>query len=133
MKLSHVFTLSAVYMAVIGLITLVAPNLLTFGAVEASASADVLFALRIPASMALGIAVLNWMTRTAEASVARTAVVTANLVGFSLASVLGIWGSLTGAPKAAWGFVIVNIIIAIGFVVTGSAKDEAQAPSDPGF
>jgi hypothetical protein len=92
---------------------------LTFGAVDASASADILFSLRIPASMALGIAVLDWMSRNAEASVARKAVVTANLAGFTLSAVLGIWGGLSGAPAAVWAFVVVHALFATGFLVTG--------------
>jgi len=131
MKLGLVLTLSAIYMAAIGLITLIAPHALTFGAVDASASADILFSLRISSSMALGIAVLNWMSRNAEASVARKAVVTANLVGFALASILGIWGALGGAPAPAWGFVIVNVLFAIAFLVAGREKEEAPAPAPP--
>jgi hypothetical protein len=119
MKLGVVLTLSAIYMAAIGLITLFAPHVLTFGAVDASASAEILFSLRIPASMALGIAVLNWMSRNAEASVARKAVVTANVTGFALATVLGIWGGLSGAPAAAWAFVVVDALFMTGFLVTG--------------
>lgn len=122
MKLSLVFTLSAVYMAVLGAVSLVSPTVLSFGVVDPSASADLLLMLRMPGSMALGIAVLNWLARNSEASTARQAIVTANIVGFGLAGVLALWGAINGAPTNVFGMAVLNLVFAVGFVVTGREK-----------
>jgi hypothetical protein len=131
MKLGVVLTLSALYMAAIGLITLFAPHVLTLGAVEASAPATVLFSLRIPASMALGIAVINLMTRSAGPSEARNAVTTGNIVGFGLATLLGLWGVFSGAPALAWAFVIVHALFCVGFLLSGRGPDEVPDATPP--
>ena len=122
MKLSLVFTLSAVYMAVLGAVSLISPTTLSFGVVDPSASSNLILMLRMPASMALGIAVLNWLARNSEVSTARQAIVTGNIVGFGLAGILALWGAINGAPTNVFGLAVLNLVFAIGFAVTGRSK-----------
>lgn len=124
MKLSLVFTLSAAYMAAIGVVTLVSPTTMSFGLLDSSASADLLLMLRMPGSMAVGIAVLNWLSRHVEASSARTAVVTANVVGFGIAGLLSLWGTINGAPTNVFGMAVLNLVFAVGFLVAGRPRSK---------
>ena len=121
MKLSLVLTISAVYMALLGVGTLLAPAAMSFGVVDATAMPALLALLRLPASSFFGIAVLNWMARNAEASKARDAIALANTVGFGLAGLLMIWGALSG-PTATWLPAIVSLVLAGAFLWTGRAS-----------
>ncbi len=122
MKLNLVLTISAIYMGLVGLGYLLSPATLSFGVVDASASAVLTAFLRIPASTFLGIAVLNWMARNAEASKARDAIALGNTVGFGLAAVLSVWGALIGSSPIGWVFVVINLLFAVGFFWTGRAS-----------
>lgn len=121
MKLNTVLSISAIYMALVGLGYLVSPAALSLGAVDASASPVLTAFLRIPASTFLGIAVLNWMARNAEASKARDAIALGNTVGFALAAILSVWSVLIGGSPIEWVFVVINLLFAVGFFWTGRA------------
>ncbi|MBI2863266.1 MAG: hypothetical protein HYX94_01725 [Chloroflexi bacterium] len=125
MKLSLVLAISAVFMALIGLGYLLIPATVSFGVVDATASSGLIELLRLQASTFLGIAVLNWVARNAEASKARDSIVLANTVGFALAAILGIWGLFNGLPTVAWVPVIIDLLFAVAFFWTGKASMSA--------
>ena len=127
MKLNTLFSIAAVYMGVVGLGFLLAPEAISLGIVSAGASAALLGYLRIPTGAFLGIAVLNWMARNAEASTARNAILFANTVGFALAGVLGVLSVLSGAPVTALVFAAINLVFAIAFFWTGKGNMAAAA------
>ena len=103
MNLKTVLTVSAIYMALVGLGYLLSPVALSLGAVDASASAALMNYLRLPASTFLGIAVINWMARNSEASKARDAIAFGNTVGFGQAAVLSVWATLAGGSTLHLG------------------------------
>ena len=75
MKLNWLLSISAIYLALIGLLFLIAPDAVLFGTLGAGASAALVAILRVPASTFIGIAVLNWVARDAEPSKALIVVV----------------------------------------------------------
>jgi hypothetical protein len=114
-------------MALIGLGFLFVPAALSLGAVPAGGSDALIGFLRVPASTFIGIAVLDWMARNAEASPARNAIVLANTVGFALAAVLGVWAVHSGGSAVAWVFVVIELLLAAGFFWTGRTSMSAKA------
>ena len=68
MKLKGVLTVSAIYLAVLGIGFMLAPRQIGIDAVPADASPALIAYLRIFGGPILGIAVLNWMARNADAS-----------------------------------------------------------------
>jgi hypothetical protein len=115
MKLNLLLSISAIYLALLGVGFLFAPEALGFGVVPVGAAAALLAYLRTPASAFIGIGVLNWMARDAEPSTARNAIVMANAVGLGLSVVITVWGLLSGAPIITGVFAIINLLLAIGF------------------
>lgn len=66
----------------------------------------------------LGIAVLNWMTRTAEPSTARNAIILANIVGFGCVTLVDVWGVFTGSARSiAKLFLVIHLLLTVAFVV----------------
>ena len=121
MKLSLVLTIASVYLGLVGLGYLISPEFISLGAIDASASDQLKMFARISSSAFLGIAVLNWMARNSDKSNARDAIVMGNTVGFALAAVLGVWMIVQGAPTGAWGFLAINVLVLIGFLMSGRA------------
>jgi hypothetical protein len=81
MKLNVVLTASAIYLAVLGVGFMFAPQQIGIGAVPADASPALIAYLRLFGGPCLGIAALNWLSRNAEPSTARDAIVLANIIG----------------------------------------------------
>ena len=126
MKLNVLLTISAVYLALVGLGFLFAPTAIMFGTVEAGASAALIANLRGPASTFIAIAVMNWVARNAEASTARNAIVLANTVGFGLAGILDVLAVVSGAPAIELIPAIINLLIAAAFFWIGRANMSAK-------
>lgn len=116
MKLNVLLGMTAVYMALLGLGFIFAPQAIGVGAVPADAPAALIAYLRVFGSTFLGIAVLNWNARNAEPSTARKAVILGNIVGFSVGPVLDVWGLLSGARQLAALFALIHLLIALAFI-----------------
>ncbi len=119
MKLNVLLMISAIYMALLGLGFVFAPQAMGFGAVPAEATAALIDYLRVFGSSFLGIAVLNWTARNAEPSTARNAVVLANTVGFGLAAALDVWAVLNGGRRLALVFALVHLLFTVAFIWAG--------------
>jgi hypothetical protein len=118
MAFKLILTISAVYLAVIGLALMFAPLEFGVGAVPADASPELIALLRLLGGPFLGIAVLNWMTRDAEPSPARYAIVLANVVGFGAVAANDVWSVFSGeAREAARVFLVVHLLFTIAFVL----------------
>jgi hypothetical protein len=115
-KLNVLLSITAAYMALLGLGFIFAPQTIGIGAVPADASPALIAYLRVFGSTFLGIAVLNWTARNAEPSTARKAVILGNIVGFSVGPALDVWGLLTGARQLALAFALIHLLIAAAFV-----------------
>lgn len=110
--------LSAIYLAAIGLGLMLFPLQFGVGAVPQDASPELVALLRLLGGPFLGIAVLNWLSRTAEPSPTFRAVLIANLVGFGAVAANDVWGVASGeAREIAKVFLIVHLLFAIAFAV----------------
>jgi hypothetical protein len=125
-KLNVVLMISALYMALLGLGFVFAPQAIGIGAVPADASAALIAYLRVFGSTFIAIAALNWTARNAEASTARNAIVLGNVVGFGLAAVLDVWGVLSGGRSLALVFAVIHLLLAVAFMWAGRANRPAQ-------
>lgn len=127
MKLKLVLTVSAIYLAVLGLGFMFAPREIGIDAVPADASPALIAYLRLFGGPFLGIAVLNWMARSAEPSAACKAIVIANIVGFGCATSMDVWGVFSGAARpVAKLFLVIHLLMTVAFVLAGRAGIRAK-------
>jgi len=119
MKLSTLFTINAVLSLLFGLGFLLAPamQLEGFGATS-SAPAELI--ARTYGGALLGVAVMLWMMRKTELSVARTAVVWGLIVQHAISAIvlaLGITGGVLNGM--GWIAVVLDVLLTVGFVMYG--------------
>jgi hypothetical protein len=125
MKLKPVLIISAIYLAVLGLGFMFAPQKLGIGAVPADASPALIAYLRVVGGPFLGIAVLNWMARNAAPSAALHAIVLANIVGFGCVTAMDLWGVFSGgARQVAKLFLAIHMLLTVAFVIAGRGIDQ---------
>ncbi len=127
MKLKVLLAVTAVYMGILGLGFLLLPAVVGMGVVPEDASAALIAYLRIPASVFISIAVLNWMSRNSESSSALNAIVTANIVGFTLAALLEILNVFSGNRMFALVFAVIHIFFSVSFLLTIKSAKAAAA------
>src|SRR5512138_2089537 len=92
-------TLSAVYLAAIGLGLLLVPLKFGIGAVPADASPQLIALMRLLGGPFLGIAALNWLSRDARPSPQLRAILIANIIGFGVVAANDVWGVATGEAR----------------------------------
>ena len=119
MKLNMLLSIAAIYMALVGLGLIFAPQAFGVGAVPADPSPALIAYLRLWGSPLLGIAVLNWKTRNAEPSAARDAVILGNIVGFAAIAALDMWGSFAGGRPPTKVFAVIHLSFAVAFIWVG--------------
>ena len=127
MKLKLLLSITAIYMALLGLGFIFMPQAIGIGAVPADASAALIAYLRVFGSTFIAIALMNWVARNAEPSTALNAIVLANIVGFGSAGLLDVWGLFNGARQLAIVFAAVHLLIAIAFIFAGRTSISAKA------
>jgi len=114
----HLLTVAAVYLGAIGIALLVAPVQFGVDAVPRDAAPELVALLRLFGGPFLGIAVLNWISRTAQRPEALRPVLLANLIGFGVVAANDIVGVITGdARDLARVFMIVHVAFAAAFAV----------------
>lgn len=91
-------TLSALYLAAVGLALTAIPRQFGVGAVPPDAGPELIALLRLLGGPFLGIAVLNWLSRAAPPATLRP-VLLANLVGFAAVAANDIWGVASGEAR----------------------------------
>ena len=121
MKPNIVLTASAVYLALVGLGFIFAPDAMLFGGMGA-ATVTVVAALRGFGATLFGIGILNWVARNADASKARDAIFLGNTIGFVLTTITIVLGQVGGAPPPGWVFAVINGLFAVAFFVVGKAS-----------
>jgi hypothetical protein len=115
-------TLSAFYLALVGLALMFFPIQFGRGAVPADAAPELLALLRLLGGPFLGIAVLNWLSRNAEPSTLRV-VLLANIVGFGAVAVNDIWGVASGeARDIAKIFLVFHLLFTLAFVTAAARR-----------
>ena len=114
-------TLSALYLAGIGLALMVFPLQFGRGAVPVDAAPELLALLRLLGGPFLGIAVLNWLSRDLRPA-PPAAVIIANIVGFGAVTANDVWGVMSGeAREVARIFLVVHLLFTLAFVATACA------------
>jgi hypothetical protein len=122
MKLNTILSISAVYMALLSLGFMFAPQVAGINAVPVDASPALIAYLRVFGSTFLGIAIMNWLVRNAEPSTALNALILGNIVGFGAAALLDVWGISSGARQLAYLFAAIHFVLAAGFVWARNAS-----------
>jgi hypothetical protein len=113
-------TLSALYLTFVGLALMFFPIQFGRNAVPTDAAPELLALLRLLGGPFLGIAVLNWLSRNAEPSTLRVAIL-ANIVGFGAVAANDIWGVVSGeARDIAKLFLVVHLLFTSAFVATAA-------------
>ncbi|MFZ2187395.1 MAG: hypothetical protein WAV46_02080 [Candidatus Moraniibacteriota bacterium] len=131
MKIKTLLGVSAVYMGLLGLGFLLVPGMMSLGAVPAGASAAMIAYLRIPASLFIGIAVVNWMVRKAEPDAALRVIVFGNMVGFGLTALLEVLSAFSDNRISTFVFAAINMFFAVAFLLARGQAQQAN-PQDPG-
>jgi hypothetical protein len=121
MKTNVLLITAAIYLALVGLGFLLAPGIMTFGALGGTPD-TIVAELRQYGGALLGIATLNWVARNADASTARNGIFLGNTVGFGLVALGGVLRQLAGAIAIGWLFVVINALFAIAFLMVGRAN-----------
>ena len=121
MKPSLLLTVSAIYLALIGILLQVDP-VATFG-LDANASAVLITNIRVPLSLLLAIAVINWFARKSDASSARNAIFLGNMVAFAFVAIGDFVASvMSGGDPSSLVFSGIALLFAIAFFVVGRAN-----------
>ena len=111
-------TVAALYLGALGLALLAVPEQFGVDAVPSDPSSELIALLRLLGGPLIGIAVLNWVTRTAGSPQTLTPVLLANLVGFGVVALNDVVGVTTGdARDAARVFVVVHLAFTVAFAV----------------
>lgn len=126
MKPTMLFSVAALYLALVGIGFLLVPGILVLGALGET-PAVIVAELRQYGGALLGIAVLDWIARNAEPSKARDGIFLGNTVGFGLVALGGVLRQLSGAVAIEWLFVLINILFAVSFLVVGRANMSKNA------
>ncbi len=118
-------TLSALYLALVGLALMFFPIQFGRDAVPADAAPELLALLRLLGGPFLGIAMLNWLSRNAEPSTLRV-VIFANIVGFGAVAANDIWGVVSGeARDIAKLFLIIHLLFTLAFMAAAARTDKS--------
>jgi hypothetical protein len=129
MTLKTVLTISAIYLAVLGLGFMLAPRQIGIEAVPADPSPALIAYLRVLGGPFMGIAVLNWLARNAAPSSTRDAIVIANIVGFGCVTAMDVWGVFSGGARpVAKLFLVIHLLTTAAFVLAWRAGRRASDP-----
>jgi hypothetical protein len=110
-------TLSALYLALVGLALMFVPLRFGIGEVPPDASPQLIALLRLLGGPFLGVAVLNWLSRNAE-SVELHTILVANIAGFGVVAGNDLWAIATGeARELAKLFVVFHLLFTLAFIV----------------
>ena len=120
------FTIAAVYGIVIGLAGLLAPGTMaTMGGLPASSGWFMVG--RFMGVANIGLALIAWLVRNADASKARDGVTMGFFIFFSLHALTSLYGQFTDTSTSMhWIMAAVQGLIAVGFFMAGKASMSAS-------
>ena len=119
MKLNVMFTIAAVLLILIGILSLFAPPAM-FGTTDVAAA----FSGKLGGVSWLSLGVMAWLVRNAEASKTRDSVVLGYTLLFALWAVVSVYGSFLDMPNAniSWIPALIQALLAVGFFMAGKAS-----------
>lgn len=120
-------TFSSIYLFAVGVGLLLFPLQFGIGAVPEDASPELVALLRLLGGPFLGIALLNWRSRSEDPSVLKN-VLLANIVGFGVVAANDVVGVVTGeARDIAKFFLIAHLLFTFAFVLAARSTPQAEA------
>lgn len=127
MRHTLLMSISAIYMALIGIGHLFAPVEMSAGAIPVSAVSTGLIAfLRHYAALFIAIATMNWLARSSAPSAALRAILWANLIVYGGGAILDVWAVLGGAGLAGLMPASINLIFTLAFLWSMRTQNLAQ-------
>jgi len=121
MKPKLLLTVAVIYMGLLGILLLVFP-IMAFG-LAPDAPASLIAKLRLPGSLFLAFAVMNWFARNSDASSAGDAIFIGNTVAFAFVAIVDFLITIIpGADPSGWVFVVIDLLFVIAFFVVGRAN-----------
>ena len=125
MKLNVMFTIAAVLLILLGILSLITPPGM-LGTTDATAT----FESKLGGVSWLSLGVIAWLVRNAEASKTRDSVVLGYTLLFALWTVVSVYGSfLVDLPShnISWVPALIQALLAVGFFVAGRASMSKSA------
>lgn len=122
MKLNVMFIIAAVYGFVVGLPSIIAPEAMaSMGGMQFPSG--MLMVIRFLGVAELGLGIIAWLVRNAEASKTRDGVALGFTIYFALHSLASWYGQFTDTSTSLhWIMASLQGLIAIGFFLAGRAK-----------
>ncbi|MFN2235291.1 MAG: hypothetical protein ACK2U1_13775 [Anaerolineales bacterium] len=127
MKPKLLLTLAAIYGTLGGIGQLLIPTQNYY--LDASTSVLSINLLRSTSCLLIGLAVVYWLARNAEASKARDAILIGSSVGFGLNAIFVVLAAFSPGVRAGaiWTVVVINLLFAIAFFMVGRANMSTSA------
>ena len=127
MKLNVMFTIAGVFMILFGLAALLgAGAMANMGGL--TASSGVLMNVRFVGVEMLGLGLIAWLVRNADASKARDAVTLGFTLYFALHALTSLYGQFTDTSTSVhWVAATIQGLFAVGFFMAGKASMSATA------
>jgi len=121
MKLNVMFTIAAIYGLVVGLPSIIAPEAMASMAHQ-EVPINMLMIFRFLGCAELGLGLIAWFVRNAEASKTRDGVVLGFTIYFALHALTSLYGQFTDTTvHMHWVMAMLQGLIAIGFFIAGRA------------
>jgi hypothetical protein len=121
MKPKVLFTIAAIYMGLLGILLLASPAM-AFG-LAPDAPASLIAKLRLPGSLFLAFAVMNWFARNSDASSARDAIFIGNTAAFVFVTIVDFLITIIpGANLSNWIFIAIDLFFVFAFFMAGRAN-----------
>jgi hypothetical protein len=118
MKPKLLLTLAAIFWAFVGI--LLQADIIMFFGLDPNAPASLIASLRVPGSLLIALAVINWFARNSDASKARDAIFLGNTVGFVLVAIFDFLILLIpGADPTGWVFIAIQLFFIVAFIMVG--------------
>jgi len=124
MKLNVVFTVAGLFMIIVGLVQLLSPAAMVAGAgIGETPSPAYLMTVRFTGVELLGLGLIAWLVRNAEASKARDGVTLGLTIYFALHALTSLYVQLTAVyTPFGWAVIVIQSLFAIGFFMAGRAS-----------
>ena len=124
MSLKVVFTIAAVFLIIFGLVSLLVPTAaLSSSGMESSPSSGFLMTIRFIGVEMLGLGLIAWLVRNAEASKVRKGVTIGFTLYFALHALTSLYGQFTDTSTSMhWIAALIQGLFAVGFFLAGRAS-----------
>lgn len=115
MKLTGLFTFTAIATIIFGIFSVLVPNMMiTLFGTELNPAGALM--MQFGGAWLIGIGLLAWFVRNASSSDTRRAIVTAYFICFTIGFIVSLIGQINNVLNAlGWSTVLLNLVLAVGF------------------